>query len=501
MPWTRTATYITDSKLGIVRRVDATTGATTIVAGIDVPGMSGDGGPATSAQLRDPNGVAADAAGDLFIADSSNNRVRRVDATTGMITTVAGSGTAGISGDGGPATSAQLDNPTGVAVDAAGDLFIADSSNNKVRRVDATTGMITTVAGNGTAGSAGDGGPATGAQLNAPHSVALDAAGNLLIVDTGNASVRRVDATTGMITAVAGVTGRQGGATGDGGPATSAHFFTPIAVAVDQAGDLFIADAGSGQRCPRGREGDRAPYRHRRRHGHCPGTPATTARPPPPARPPEGRGGGPGRGPVHRRPVNNRVREVDGTRTSPPSPGNGTASLGDGGPAAAPSSGPRCHRRKRKPVHRRHTNNRIRKVDATTHIITTVAGNGTAVPGGDGGPATAPHLIPSGHGRRQRKPVHRRPDNNRVREVERQPASSPPSPATAAGSTGDGGPATAAELNSPSAWRWTAGNLFIADTGNQPHPQVDANRRHHHRRRQRHRGATAATADRPPPPS
>src|SRR3989441_101947 len=128
------------------------------VAGSGAPGLDGDGGPATSAQLRYPSGVAIDAAGNLFIADAVNHRIRRVAASTGIITTVAGTGTAGFGGDGGSATGAQLWTPTGVAVDAAGNLFIADAGNNRIRRVAAGTGIITTVAGTGIPGSGGGGG-------------------------------------------------------------------------------------------------------------------------------------------------------------------------------------------------------------------------------------------------------------------------------------------------------------------------------------------------------
>ena len=144
------------------------------------PGISGDGGQATSAQLNNPVGVAVDAQGSLYIADYANNRVRKVSG--GIITTVAGTGTAGYSGDGGQATSAQLNFPVGVAVDAQGSLYIADSGNYRVRKV--SGGIITTVAGTGTAGYSGDGGQATSAQLNVPFGVAVDAQGNLYIADS-----------------------------------------------------------------------------------------------------------------------------------------------------------------------------------------------------------------------------------------------------------------------------------------------------------------------------
>ena len=185
-----------------------------------------------------------DRAGNLYIADRNNVRVRRVDAASSVITTVAGTGESGSSGDGGPATEAVIATPAGVVVDEAGNLFIADWENHRVRRVDAATDVITTVAGTGASGFEfggfdGDGGPATAAQLYAPTDVALDGAGNLFIADTHNHRVRRVDAATGIITTVAG-TG-EAGFGGDGGPATDARVARPGGVAVDGAGNLFIA--------------------------------------------------------------------------------------------------------------------------------------------------------------------------------------------------------------------------------------------------------------------
>jgi sugar lactone lactonase YvrE len=228
--------FIADSLNGRIRRVN-TTGTITTVAGNGTTDYSGDGGPATSASLSFPQGVAVDSAGNLFIADSWNNRIRLVD-TAGMITSVAGNGMAGFGGDGGPATSASLLFPSGVAVDGAGNLFIADNGNSLIRRVD-TAGMITTVAGGGW--GLGDGGPATSATLVTPDGVAVDGAGNLYIADTWNHRVRRVD-TGGTITTVAGTS--ECGSSGDGGPATSACVQSPRSVAVDGAGTLYIGDEG-----------------------------------------------------------------------------------------------------------------------------------------------------------------------------------------------------------------------------------------------------------------
>src|ERR1035437_8178345 len=212
---------------------------TTVVDAAGSEGVGGDGGPATAAQLNFPTGVAADAAGNLFIADTFNNRIRKVSAN-GIITTVAGTGARGFGGDGGPATAAQLNYPQGVAVDAAGSLFIADTGNMLIRRVSAN-GILTTVAGiaaaTGAQGFSGDGGPATAAQLNNPKGLAVDAFGNLFIADTGNQRIRQVSA--GIITTVAG-SGTLGPGD-DGGPATAAQLYNPVSVAVDATGNLFIA--------------------------------------------------------------------------------------------------------------------------------------------------------------------------------------------------------------------------------------------------------------------
>jgi sugar lactone lactonase YvrE len=228
--------YIANTYNNRVRKV-STSGTITTVAGNGTPGFSGDGGPATNASLASPTGVAVDAAGNLYIADAGNDRVRKVSAS-GTITTVAGTGTPGFSGDGGPATGAGLVYPSGVAVDAAGNLYIADTYNNRVRKVSAS-GTITTVAGNGTPGFSGDGGPATNASLASPSGVAVDAAGNLYIADPDNSRVRKVS-TSGTITTVAG--NGTPGFSGDGGPATNASLFNPSGVAVDAAGNLYIAD-------------------------------------------------------------------------------------------------------------------------------------------------------------------------------------------------------------------------------------------------------------------
>ena len=223
-----------------IRKV-ASSGIITTVAGTGACGFGGDGRLATAAYLHSPGGVAVDAVGNLFVADTYNNRIREVSAS-GIITTVAGGGAYnGFGGDGGPATAASLGFPNGVAVDAFGNLFIADTSNSRIRKVSAG-GIITTVAGTGTAGFSGDGGLAMAAQMSSPAGVLVDAAGNLFIADAGNQRIRKVSA-GGIITTVAG-TGTAG-FSGDGGPATDAQLSVPYGVAVDAFGNLFIADTGN----------------------------------------------------------------------------------------------------------------------------------------------------------------------------------------------------------------------------------------------------------------
>lgn len=209
------------------------------LAGNGLPGWSGDGGPATAAQIEDFGGIAVDAMGNVYFSDSISSRVRMIT-PAGTISTVAGTGTPGYNGDNMPAAQSQLNSPMGLAVDRAGNLFIADTANERIRVVSALTGQIATVAGTGTAGSSGDGLAATSAQLNAPAGVALDCQGNLYIADSGNARVREVVAMTGAMATVAG-TG-SAGFSGDGGAAINAQLNRPWAVAADSEGNIYVAD-------------------------------------------------------------------------------------------------------------------------------------------------------------------------------------------------------------------------------------------------------------------
>jgi len=230
--------YISDVDNRRVRRISPN-GMISTVAGNGVPGSSGDGGLAVNASLSDVTGLALDAGGNLYIADAGNRRIRKVT-PGGIISTVAGTGVEGFSGDGGPATNAQLNRPSSVMF-SAGNLYIADSSNQRVRRV-SSDGTITTLAGNGVAGFSGDGGPATGASLKFPLGMAMDSSGNFYLADGDNNRVRRVSP-GGVITTVAG--NGAGRFAGDQGLATSASLNVPEDVAVDGTGNLLIADAGN----------------------------------------------------------------------------------------------------------------------------------------------------------------------------------------------------------------------------------------------------------------
>ena len=274
--------YFAETRNQIVRRLSST-GVLSIVAGTGTQGYGGDLGPAIAAMLDSPSALALDGSGDLYIADTHNHRIRRVDGVTGIITTyalaglpvalafnsqgllvyadaathqvlavgngtsplmlMAGGGIQGFAGDGGPATAAVLDTPTGLAFDSAGNLFLADTHNHRVRRVDAASGIITTVAGTGQPGFSGDETLATRGQLDLPRGLAIDAAGDLLIADSRNQRIRKVDGVTDLMTTIAG-DGTQA-FLGDGSPAVAASLDTPRAITVSPAALPVLADSAN----------------------------------------------------------------------------------------------------------------------------------------------------------------------------------------------------------------------------------------------------------------
>ena len=455
--------YVADTLHHVIRRVDTDTGSVAVVAGNGFAGFSGDGGPATGTELYVPKGMALDAAGNLYIADCFNHRIRRVDAS-GIITTVAGDGTFGYAGDGGPATEAELNRPEDVALDGAGNLYIADVFNHRIRRVDAK-GIITTVAGAGNQSDGGDGGLATSAQLNNPTGVALDAAGNIYIADFYNGRIRKVD-THGIITTVAG----------DGGPTTEAQFYGATRLAVDAAGNIYVADR----------------YNNRIRRVDTSGIITTVA----------GNGspgyagdGGPALEAELNSPTgvaidasgnlyiadsfNYRLRRVDTRGTITTMAGNGTLSYaGDGGPAIGAElndpAGMALDFSGNLYFADSH-NYRICRVD-TCGTISTVAGNGSRGYAGDGGPATAAELSdPAGIALDADFNLYIADStNSRIRKVDRDGNITTVAGDGTIGNTGDGGPATTARLFWPAGVAVDhAGNFYIADTGNNRIRKVD----------------------------
>ena len=486
--------YISDSTNGVVWRVDHVTQIITIVAGTGTQGDSGDGGPATSAQLEIPGALAFDTAGDLFIADPGTVSVRRVDAVTQIITTVAGGGST-YPPTGVLATQAELNEPSGLAFDPAGDLLIADSGVPAILQVNKTTQIISVIAGSITLGPgfSGDGGSATSAQLGPNFGteamdLAVDTAGNIFVTDTSNYRVRRIDALTNVITTVAG-----SGAVGDGGPATGAELFA-AEIALDSAGNVFVSDVSSSGRV--------------RRVDHVSGVISTVAgRDVESVLPPSGNGGlataaqlaNPiglavdGSGDLFIADEISGVRFVDGsTGIISAYAGTGVAGFGgDGGPAtsaqlfrprslAADAAGNLYISDE--------SNNVIRRVDASTHIITTVAGNTSILSGsrpaqgysGDGGLATVAQLSnPVGI---YLDPVGNLYISDEGNEVIRRVDAVTQIITTVAGNhslgfgfSGDNGPALAAQLRGPTGiGKDIFGNLYIADGQNYRIRQVNA---------------------------
>jgi sugar lactone lactonase YvrE len=238
--------YIGEYNGNKIRKVTSAGIISTIAGTSGIAGWMGDGGPATAAELNNPVGLAFDAAGNLFIADFANQVIRKIDGS-GVITTVAGTATVqGYSGDGGPATAAKFRYPRDIKFDAAGNMYICDMTNYAIRMIN-TAGTISTIAGTGVIGYTGDGGPATAATLSLPYRTAFDASGNLFFVEGGNNSVRKIDMITHKISTVVGDGSGLAGFTGDGFAATTARLKLPTALAFDVAGNMYIADGGNGR--------------------------------------------------------------------------------------------------------------------------------------------------------------------------------------------------------------------------------------------------------------
>ncbi len=233
--------YFDDDGNNVIRKLTAATNEVTSFVGTGTAGCTGDNGPATSATLNRPTQLAFDADYNLYIADAGNNVIRKVT-TAGIITTVAGTGVAGFSGDGSDAVQAMLNFPDSIALDGAGNLYIADTANNRIREV-TSKGVISTVAGNGIGGYGGDNGLATTAELNEPTRVVVDVGGNLYISDLLNNRVRQVNSSNGIITTIAG--NGTSGYQGDGNAASSAELNEPVSVALDASGNVYIADLGN----------------------------------------------------------------------------------------------------------------------------------------------------------------------------------------------------------------------------------------------------------------
>lgn len=449
--------YVSSSTQNRIYHVDAG-GALTVIAGNGSSGSGGDGGPAISAQFNYIHGLATDRAGNLYVADTSNSRIRKIS-PAGIVTTFAGTGSWGDAGDGGPAASAQLAGPRGIEVDESGNVLIADSGNNRIRKV-SLSGIITTVAGNGKAGLAGDGGAATGAQLNYPVGVALDASGNIFIVDRSNNRIRKVSA-AGIITTL---TGGASGFSGDGGPATSARISDPRGIAADANGNVFVSDSGNNRIRMITAAGNIVTIAGGSPGFSGDGGPASSAQL---ALPIDLATDGLGNLFIAER-GNYRVRRINAggiiesvAGTSDDGGSALAAQLDFPNAIATDASGN---------LYIADTDiQRIRKV-TPAGVITSVAGSGAAGFGGDGGPALSAQLnYPAGVAADAAGNIFIADTrNHRVRRVTPAGTIATVAGTGSGGFSGDGGRASAAQLNGPrGVFVDAAGNLFIADTDNQ----------------------------------
>lgn len=235
--------YIADAANARIRKISKATGIITTIAGTGVWGFGGDGGDALSAKLSAPQAVTLDNNDNIYICDGLNHRIRKVAALTGIITTIAGTGTGGANGDGGLAINAELNQPGGVFVDKNDDIYVADWGNNKVRKISQSTGIITTIVGDGGGGHSGDGGPAIAAQVYRPVDVHADTSGNILIAEQYSHVVRKIN-TSGIITTIAG--NGVSGYSGDYGQATNARLAKPTGLFVDKLNNIYVAEYNNG---------------------------------------------------------------------------------------------------------------------------------------------------------------------------------------------------------------------------------------------------------------
>jgi uncharacterized protein (TIGR03437 family) len=476
--------YIVDVFNSNVRKVDTNGIISTVAGDGGQGGFSGDGGLATQALLANPQGVAVDKSGNLYIVDRGNQRIRMVNASSGIISTIAGSSTTGYSGDGGPAAQATFNLPSSIAIDASGNLYIADTNNWAIRRI-STSGIITTVAGNGQYGYGGDNGQATKAKLAGPTGVAVDASGNLYIADSGNERIRYVNS-SGVIATIAG-TG-VAGFSGDGSAATAARFSNPVAVALDASGNVYVADLDN-NRIRRFALGGTVTTFAGTTNSVGDGGPSTQARVEPWAVAVDSAGNL-----YIADRSEQRVRKVTPAGTIATVAGTGqTGYGGDNGPAtAAVLSTPNdvAVDRSGNLYIADAGNNRIRRVDAATGTITTFAGTGGCCyagtgTGGDGGLATAATLY---------YPVSVAVDaSGNVYFTDLVQTKTSPAPVairrvttdgmihtwagggTKVGFSGDGGPPLSAQFGSSIENIRTGpdGSLYIADTNNNRVRKVD----------------------------
>jgi sugar lactone lactonase YvrE len=470
--------YIADAGNHRIRKVDAVTGVITTVAGTGRSGFSGDGGIATAAQLSYPWGVAVNTTGDLLITDNQNHRIRRIDANTGIITTVAGTGQPGFSGEGGLASSAMLSSPFGIAVDPVGNLIIADTGNYRIRKVDAKTGIITTVAGTGTSGFSGDNGPATAASFAFPFQITLDAAGNIFVSDTFNQRIRKISAGNGTISTIAG--SGQSDFSGDGGLATAAALSNPVGVAVDAKGNVFIADQSNNR------------IRQVAADTKIISTIAGTQK--------AGFSGDGGLSTAAQLVLpnsvlvdasgnllvgdagNHRVRTISAaSQTITTTVGTGQQAVtGDNGPATAAALGfpsALTFSASGDLIIADTTNQRVRRVSAATGTITSIAGTGQAQFSGDSGPAVEATLsFPQGVALDSQGNVFIADSgNNRIRKIQAATGIITTIAGGDEGFAGDNGPAAISRLSSPKGIAVdAAGNLLIADSQNNRIRRIDA---------------------------